>query len=171
MLPAIFEDRDGDLILDPGEPLQLLPGEGLDPSRPGVDPDAVDPRLRPEITDEAVLGFQLSPVRDFQVGLRATWRRTRDFLEERLLVRDEATGEVFAATAGDWVPTRRLTGVLPDGRAYDVPVWDLRPGLLWTGGTLLVNGDRRQESLSLSFLWLKRLVQPLDDRGARHLAR
>ncbi|HEY4573833.1 MAG TPA: hypothetical protein VIJ26_07725, partial [Thermoanaerobaculia bacterium] len=158
LLRGIFADRDGDLSLDPGEPLRLLPGEGIDPLRPGIDPDAVDPHLRPEITDEAALGVQRLLSTNFQIGLRATWRRTRDLLEERLLVRDTATGEVFAATAGDWVPARRLTGILPDGTAYDVPVWDLRPGLLATGGTLLTNGDRRQESLSLSFLWLKRLA-------------
>jgi hypothetical protein len=158
LLRGIFADRDGDLSLDPGEPLHLLPGQGIDPLRPGIDPDAVDPHLRPEITDEAALGCQRELARNFQIGLRATWRRTRDLLEERLLVRDTATGEIFAATAGDWIPARRLTGTLPDGTAYDVPVWDLRPGLLATGGTLLTNGDRRQESLNLSFLWLKRLA-------------
>ena len=157
VLRSVFEDRDGDLSLDLNEPVQLLPGEGLDPSRPGFDPDAVDPHLRPEITDETVLGFQHALSQGFQVGLRATWRRTRDLLEERLLVRDAATNEVFVATVGDWVPVRQLTGVLPDGTAYDVPVWDLRPGLLWTGGTLLVNGDRRQESLALSLTWRKTL--------------
>jgi hypothetical protein len=158
LLRGIFADRDGDLSLDPGEPLRLLPGEGIDPLRPGVDPDAVDPHLRPEITDEAALGVQHLLSTNFQIGLRATWRRTRDLLDERLLVRDTATGEVFTATAGDWAPARRLTGTLPDGTPYDVPVWDLRPGLLWTGGTRLVNGDRRQESLGISLLWLKRLA-------------
>jgi len=157
-LREVFEDRNGDLSREPDEPVRfLLPGEGLDLLRPGVNPNAVDPRLRPEITDQAAFGLQRQVSSNFQIGLRATWRRTRDLLDERLLVRDGAAGKVFAATAGDWVPAGRLTGVLPDGTAYDAPVWDLRPGLLWTGGTLLVNGDRRQESLGLSLTWRKTL--------------
>ncbi len=157
LLRGIFEDRDADLSLDPGEPIRLLPGEGIDPLRPGLDPDAVDSGLRPETTDEIALGAQSLVTPSFQIGLRAIWRRTGDLLEERLLVRNLATQEVFLATAGDWVPVHRLTGALPDGTAYDVPVWDLRPGLLWTGGTRLVNGDRRQEVLGLTFTWQKRL--------------
>ncbi|HKV12710.1 MAG TPA: hypothetical protein VJ725_31485, partial [Thermoanaerobaculia bacterium] len=157
LLRALFEDRDGDLSFDPGEPLQPLPGEGIDPLRPGFDPDRVDSRLRPETIDDAVLAVEGDVLRGLRLGLRATWRRTSDLLEERLLVRDGATGEVFAATAGDWVPTGRLTGTLPDGTPYDVPFWDLRPGLVATGGTLLTNGDRRQEDLGLSLTWKKSL--------------
>ncbi|HEX6904138.1 MAG TPA: hypothetical protein VF789_30790 [Thermoanaerobaculia bacterium] len=153
--PFVFEDLDGDLALDPGETARALPGRGFDPLRPGVDPDAVDARLRPEITDEAVLGAEAELTDNFQVGLRAVWRRTRDLLEERLLVRDLSTGEVFAAAAGDWIPAARLTGNLPDGTPYDVPVWDLRPGLLWTGGSLLTNGDRRRDDLGLELTWKK----------------
>lgn len=154
--PSVFQDLDGDLSQDPGEPVQPLPGRGFDPLRPDADPDAVDARLRPEITDEAVLGAEAELTDTFQVGLRAVWRRTRDLLEERLLVRDLATGEVFAAASGDWIPAARLTGSLPDGTPYDVPVWDLRPGLLWTGGSLLTNGDRRRDDLGIELTWEKR---------------
>ncbi len=168
VLRSLFEDRDGDLNLDPGEPVQPLPGEGIDPLRPGLDPDAVDSHLRPEITDEAVFSVERELTDDFWIGLRATWRRTRHLHEERLLVRDLATGEVFVATSGDWIPTSRLTGALPDGTPYDVPVWDLRPGLLWTGGTLLVNGDsgdRQQEDRGLSLTWKKRLADRWMSQG------
>jgi hypothetical protein len=158
VLRSLFADRDGDLALDPGEPSQVLYGEGLDPLRPGVDPDAVDPHLRPEIADEANLGVEHAFTRNLQVSLRASWRRTRHLLEERLLVRDGATDEIFAATSGDWIPASRVTGTLPDGTPYDVPVFDLRPGLTWTGGTLLVNGDRRRDDLGLSLTWKKRLA-------------
>lgn len=149
---ALFEDSDGDLSFDPGEPLSPLPGEGIDPLRPGFDPDRVDSRLRPETIDDAVLGAEREWER-ITAGLRVTWRRTNGLLEERLLVRDGATGEVFAATAGDWLPAGRVTGTLPGGTPYDVPFWDLRPGLVSTGGTLLTNGDRRQEDLGLSLTW------------------
>ncbi|HEY7215100.1 MAG TPA: TonB-dependent receptor, partial [Thermoanaerobaculia bacterium] len=166
VLRALFTDRDGDLFPDPGEPIQILHGEGLDPLRPDLDPDAVDPRLRPEISDEAGLGFHHVMRSDFLVSLHATWRRTRDLLEERLLVRDAATGAVFTATAGDWVPAGRLTGVLPDGTPYDAPFWDLRPGLTWTGGTLLTNGDRQREDFGLTATWNKRLADGWMTKGS-----
>ncbi|HSG38810.1 MAG TPA: hypothetical protein VLE27_04150, partial [Thermoanaerobaculia bacterium] len=87
--PLLFSDLDGDLFLDPGEPLQVLPGNGFDPLRPGVDADAVDSRLRPEITDQAILSIETELMEGgFQVGFQLIWRRTRDLLEERLLVRD-----------------------------------------------------------------------------------
>ncbi len=165
VLRSLFTDRDGDLFPDPDEPIQLLHGEGLDPLRPGVDPDAIDPRLRPEISDEARLGVEHAFLPDFMVDLRVSWRRTRHLLEERLLVRDAATGAVSLATAGDWVPAGRLAGTLPDGTPYDLPFWDLRPGLLWTGGTLLANGDRQREDFGLSLTWHKRLADGWMTRG------
>ncbi len=141
--------------------------EGIDPFRPG-DPDRVDPRLRPEITDEAVLGGERAFRPYLLVGVQATFRRTQGLLEERRLVRDlsgATSGEVFAATTADWVPAGRLTGSLPDGTLYDVPVFDLRPGLVWTGGTLLTNGDRRRDDLGFSLYWEKRLVDRWMSRG------
>jgi Ca-activated chloride channel family protein len=165
VLRSLFTDRDGDLLPGAGEPAGLRFGEGIDPLRPDADPDTVDAGLRPEITDEALLGLEHALRPEFVVGLQATWRRTGHLLEERLLVRDSATGEVLVATAGDWVPAGRLTGVLPDGTPYDVPFWDLRPGLASTGGTLLVDGDRRQDDLGLSLTWHKRLSHRWMSRG------
>ena len=158
VLRSFFQDLDGDLLPGPGEPVRPWYGQGFEP-------DAVDGSLKPELTDEAVLGVERALRPELVIGLSATWRRTRDLLEERLLVRDVLTGEVFTATAGDWVPAGRLTGALPDGTPYDVPVWDLRPGLAWTGGTLLVNGDRRQDDLGLSLSWQKRLSNRWMSRG------
>lgn len=147
--------------------------EGTDPFNAGdpadpADPDTVDPRLRPEITDEAVLGVEHSIRPEFLIGARATWRRTGGLLDERRLVRsigDTTTGEVFAATANDWIPAGSLTGTLPDGTAYDAPVFDLRPGLVWTGGTLLTNGDRERDDLGLTLYWEKRLSYRWMSRG------
>ena len=69
----------------------------------GVNPNAVDPDLAPEITDELGLGVEHALLPEFVIGFQGTWRRTEDVLEERLLVRDE-DGKVFAATAADWIP-------------------------------------------------------------------
>lgn len=143
---------------------QLQPGGELSPWYTLGTGNSIDPGLAPEITDELVLGGEYTPRYDLVFGLQYTWRRTTDVLEERLLVRD-ASGRVFAATVFDWVPAGRLTGVLPNGSPYEVPVYDLRPGLFWTGGTRLVNGDRERDFRSLSLTWQKRLQGSWSSRG------
>ncbi|HSF40128.1 MAG TPA: hypothetical protein VLT87_10065, partial [Thermoanaerobaculia bacterium] len=126
--------------------------------------NAIDPDLAPEITDEILLGGEYSPLPDLLFGFQATWRRTSDLLEERLLVRD-ASGRAFAATASDWVPAGRVTGSLPDGSLYDIPYFDLRPGLSRTGGTLLENGGRERDFWSLALTWRKRFQGSWSTRG------
>jgi Ca-activated chloride channel family protein len=156
VLRSFFQDLDGDLLPGAGEPVLPWYLEG---------PGAVDRGLRPEITDEAVLGVERALRPEFVVGVSATWRRTSHLLDERLRVRDVLTGELFTATISDWMPAGHLTGSLPDGTPYDAEVWDLRPGLAWTGTTLLVNGDRRQDDLGLSLSWHKRLSNRWMSRG------
>lgn len=124
----------------------------------GVNPNAVDPDLKPEITDELVLGVEQALLPEFVIGLQGTWRRTKDVLEERLLVRDE-TGRTFVATAADWVPADSILS------ASAATVFDLRPGLTWTGGTFLTNGDRRQDYSGFSLYWDKRLANRWMTRG------
>ncbi len=119
---------------------------GFDPLLPpGVPANVVDPRLRPELTDEAIAGAEQALGVDGVVGLHLVYRRITGVLEDRLLVRD-ASNAVRVATAADWIPEAPETGTLPDGTPYSVPYYDLRPGLSPTGGTRLVNGDRRQRA-------------------------
>ena len=133
---------------------------GFDPQLPpGVPANALDPRLRPELTDEAIVGAEQALGTDGVVGLQLAWRRTTGLLEDRLLVRDAASGEVREATARDWVAEPPETGTLPDGAPFSVPYYDLRPGLAPTGGTLLVNGDRRQRLLGATLEWRQRLAR------------
>jgi len=166
-----YASRLGDraaLSMDPGAPAaaySFLPDGGAPVSwyTEGFG-NRIDPHLRPEITDEAVLGLDRSLRPEFIVSLQATWRRTRHLLEERLLIRD-AAGEIRLATAGDWQPAGTLTGLLPDGAPYAVPYFDLLPGLAPSGGRLLTNGDRRQDALGLTLTWEKRLSDGWMSRG------
>jgi Ca-activated chloride channel family protein len=137
---------------------------GFDPAHPGAVANAVAPGLHPELTDEALLSFEYGPVPDAVLSLTGTWRRIGGVLEERLLVRDAATGRVGPAGAGDWVPAGAVAGV-PGGGDQAVPYYDLRPGLAPTGGTLLTNGDRRQRYLGLTLGWVKRLAGGWMSRG------
>ncbi|HEV7517710.1 MAG TPA: hypothetical protein VGR07_15525, partial [Thermoanaerobaculia bacterium] len=163
-IPAVawsfFADRNGDLALDGSEAATLRPWflQGFEP--------AVAQGLRAETTDELTAGVEHALLPEFVIGFRATWRRIGHLFESRLLVRDAATGEVFAATTPDWVPAGVLSGTLPGGRPYAVPYYDLRPGLTPTGGTLLVNGDRRQEYRGLTLDWNKRLSNRWMSRGS-----
>jgi hypothetical protein len=139
---------------------------GFDPRLPpGMPANALDRRLRPELTDEAILGAEHSLPGDGVVGLRLVYRRVGGVLEDRLLVRDAASGAVWAATASDWVFSETVSGNLPNGAAYSVPYYDLRPGLAPTGGTLLTNGDRRQRLLGATLEWRRRLARRWTTRG------
>ena len=165
---SFFADANGDLALDGAEAgsLRFWVPMGFDPALPaGASPYAVDPRLRPETTDELLLGVEHAFRRDFAVGLHGTYRRVDGILERRLLVRDAASGAVFTPTRDDWVPAGAVSGTLPGSASYDVPYYDLRPGLAPTGGDLLVNGDRRQDVLGASLDWEKRLADRWMTRG------
>jgi hypothetical protein len=133
---------------------------GFDPALPpGVSANAIDPRLHPEMTNEAILGGEYSLPGNGAVGLQLVYRRVTGILEDRLLVRDDATQAVRVATAADWLEMGAATGTLPNGAPYNVPYYDLRPGLTPTGGTLLVNGDRQQQLLGATLEWHQRLAR------------
>jgi len=73
-------------------------------------------------------------------------------MEDRRLMRD-GVGSIRFAQAGEYQLDQILSGVLPDGTPYRVPVYGLRTGLEDTGSSLVMNGDRSQvwESVTLRF--------------------
>jgi hypothetical protein len=138
---------------------------GFDPRLPpGVPANVLDRRLRPELTDELILGAEQPLGTDGSVGLRLLYRRVTRILEDRLLVRD-ASDAVMVANAGDWVQAGVAAGTLPNGAPFASPYYDLRPGLTPTGGTLLVNGDRQQRLLGVALEWRQRLAGRWTTRG------
>jgi hypothetical protein len=139
---------------------------GFDPRLPpGTSANVLDPRLRPELTDELILGAEQPLGADGSLGLRLLYRRVTGILDDRLLVRDGASDAVRVANAGDWMQAGVVTGTLPNGAPYASPYYDLRPGLTPTGGTLLVNGDRQQRLLGLTLDWRQRLARRWTARG------
>jgi hypothetical protein len=127
-------------------------------------PWVIDPRLTPEKTDELLLGVEHSLVPEMVVSLFYTRRERGGVHELRDLV-IEATGEVRAARAGDYVFDHFLRGVLPDGAFFEVPVYSFRPGLVDAGAALLVAGDRRIDHDGVTLSLEKRLSDRWMARG------
>lgn len=160
---------DGDGIFERNEIGPVVALGAADPQRPDFFPNAIDPDFSPPVTDEIVLGAQRSLGPNAEIELAATWRNTRRVMEtERLVFEDAAgprTGPGRAHTRNDYVHAFTLNGILPDGTPYEVPVYRLRPGLTWLGGTLLTNGDREQEYLGLTLSLHRRLADRWMLRG------
>jgi hypothetical protein len=164
-----YNDLNGNGNAEPGEVL-LGPGPfnfngSYNPNNPSafVQTYGVDPNLDPPITHEVLLSVEHALRPEFVVGLNLTYRRITDVLEgERLVFDGDAFSEANLTQLGrvhrrsDYVP-RTLTGTLPNGRAYNVTYYELRPGVTSRGGALLVNGDREQEYKGVALTFNKRL--------------
>ena len=86
------------------------------------------------------------------LGLELVRRRVSDVLEERRLVSD-SSGTLRFARAVDYQLEQLLTGTLPDGSAYEIPIYGLQPNLEDSGQGVWLNGDRGQtyEAVTLRF--------------------
>jgi hypothetical protein len=151
----------------PGIGLSRFDGANLHPIGLPLDAqggDRLDSRLRPETTDELSLGIEQMLFEDTSFGLGATWRNRTGIAERRLLLRD-GNGIVRAATLEDWQPAASVFGILPNGEVLSAPVWDLRPGLVATGGTELATGDRSIVSRELTLSIRRRPTSRLSGSG------
>jgi len=135
----------------------------FNPSVP-LQSNAVDPNLKPQITDEILLSAEHALLPEFVVGLNLTFRRISDVIIAEDLVFN--TDNPFAgdalnsvgrrATPADYV-TNHVTGVLPNGQHYDVTYYELAPGISSRGGGFLHNTDLRQNYRGATFNFNKRL--------------
>lgn len=109
-------------------------GRGIDPRSPGVTSHVIDSRLRPELSDTATITLAWRSIYGSTITLGGEYRRDRDVVELRPLIRD-AQGMVRPALASEYE--------LQDSQAPQV--WFVPPqtGTL-TGGALLTNGDRER---------------------------
>ena len=170
-----FTDLDNDLRFDAGEPTELIGTAGFDPRNPLALTNANrnDPNLDPQTTDELILGVEHSLLPELVVGVQGTYRLITDVLETRRLL-DSAGCSEAGRVAGFCVATRddyelrgNVTGTLPDGSAFNVPVYQLRSAVnsRRTGGQLLVNSDAEREYLGLNVNFTKRLSNRWMARG------
>ena len=151
-------DLNGNGILDPGEPRELLGTDGFDAAAPAalVAPTRIDPDLEAVITNELILSLEHAFMPELVGNFTVTWRQADDYYSNIPLYRDENGNEVLV-TRDDYVLDGTVSGTLPDGTAVSVPVFEVRPGLEDTGGVLWTNTDRSTEYLGLTAGVTKRL--------------
>lgn len=152
---------DGDGRFNVGEIGPVVATANVDPTRPDFFPNQVDPRFRSPRTDEMIVGVDRELGHGLVASMDVTWRRSHHPQQTERLVFDDAagprTGTGRVHTPADYVLATTLTGQLPDGSSYNVPVYRLRPGLTYLGGSLLTNGQRTQRYLGWTGSLRKRL--------------
>lgn len=144
----------GDLEFDPSEigPVIALNTETTNRTDPGFDTPVVD---------EILLGAERMFGPHLAAGITLRWRQTSDTIHQDRVIFDESHPPGTAgraATRADYERALDLNGVLPDGQGYSVPVYRLRDGRTWLGGTLLGNGVREQDYVGFSLHVDKRLA-------------
>ena len=183
-----FTDLNNDIIWQPNEPIELFGANGFNPNDPTAleNPNINDPNLDAPMTDELILGIEHSLLPELVVGLQGTYRLVSDLHTGaltstglnpayRLLDPAACNAGVGArgpagtciATRNDYVFRNDLTGTLPDGSSYSVPVYELTPAAnaALTGGSLRTNTGVDREYLGLNFNFTKRLSNRWMARG------
>ncbi len=183
-LTLLWSDDDGDGRFGGADTVTLPDGSVVATGRPGPDsvvaigtsgfdlsnptalvsPNVTAADLDPDQTDELILGVEHALLPEFVVGASLTWRQVSDIKETRAFVRG-ADGISRTAVRGDYVPDQLLTGSFPDGTPYSVQTYTLDPSLNFTGGTLLLNGDREREYQGVNLNFTKRLSNQWMMRG------
>lgn len=165
-----FEDANGNLVLDPSErgSLSFAYPYNFDPDNPGalVTPNVNDPDLKPALTSELTFGLEHSFNSNLAAGVNLIARNITDVPETRYLVVDE-TGQTRVVRRSDWVQTGTIQEPLPNGRLSDpIPIFDLRDGIEYTGGSYYTNGDREVNYLGATLSLTKRLANRWSARGS-----
>lgn len=156
-----FDDLNHNHQLDPNEipSLNLISTTNINPNNPAslVTPDINDPNLKPARTNELTFGVDQGIGSNSLLTFTLTYRRIDQIPEDRAIITDQ-DGVTRLATVNDYQQVGTVQGPLPNGQlSAAVPVYDLKPGLTWTGGTFYTNGDRTQRYIGGTLAFTKRL--------------
>jgi len=172
-----FQDVNHNDRLDPGElpTMSYAYVYNLNVANPAstVSANVNSHNLKPTLTDEITLGLDQGLSANTVLSALVVLRDIHDIPEDRLLVTDE-TGQTRATNRNDWVGTvitcpsadNPDCTLLPNGKGYSVTVYDLRDGLTPTGGTLRINGDRKQIYKGITLGLNRRLANRWTARGS-----
>ncbi len=138
---------------------------GFDPTDPNLVVDRTDTGLQAPVTREILAAIEHAFLPEFVVSFTVTSREVSDLLNGYLLLDDGST--VRIPNGSDYSQLGTLTGTLPrTNRSYSVPYYGLTtPGLSWTGGDYVTNGDRGRDYLGYSLSFTKRLANKWMARG------
>lgn len=157
---AIYDgiDENGDGILQANEQNEFTSPVGFDPANPTAasSPNQIDPDINAVVTEELILGVEHAFLPEFVGGFTLTWRNADDYYDSIPLYRD-AAGNLIRVQASDYVQSDTVSGNLPDGTAFNVPVFTVRDDLTDTGGVFWTNTDRSTEYLGYTISATKRL--------------
>ena len=138
---------------------------GFDPNDPLAVVDRTDAGLKPPNTREILAAVEHAFLPEFVVAFTVTSRNVSDLLDGFLLLDDGST--VRIPNRSDYSHLGNLTGTLPrTNTSYSSPYYGLTtPGLSWTGGDYVTNGDRERDYLGYSISFTKRLANRWMARG------
>jgi hypothetical protein len=156
---------------------------GFDPLHPtDTDLRRIDPDIKPQSTDEYILGFEHELMRDFVVGVNYTHRNLDNFIWTQF-EKTRGAGDYF--TRADYVPAtiyyggafatnicdqntnRNLPQVncTPEVSPYNIPVYQLRHGLNNIYGVIRNRPDYTQTYDGLELSLVKRMASRWMLRG------
>lgn len=133
-----WDDANGDRLVQVGEVdlNNFQFARNYNPNNPGgIEPVSdIDPNLEAPKTDEIIVGIDHELFPAFAVGVNYTYRLFSDFIFNYSSANslghifDPTTGRVL--TSADYYQVNTITGVLPDGTPYSMPVYSIRPEVL-----------------------------------------
>lgn len=130
MLYYYWDDTNGDKTIQRSEidfDSGLYSFSNIDPDHPaaGYSPGRLDYDMDPPRTDEWAVGAEREIAPNFSLGLAYTYRYRDNFVWDQY-EKTRGAGDFY--TSADYVPFRTVTGTLPDGTPYSVPVSRLKAG-------------------------------------------
>lgn len=127
--------------------------------------NSVDKNLKPELTQEVLLGVEHALLPEFVVSAQLIYRNESDIRVSYTKVVEG--GVTRPHQKGDYTLTDNLTGTLPNGRTFSVPVYRLRSGVTRDPlrGFHIDNSDIEIETRGVSLGFTKRLSNRWMARG------
>ena len=128
-----WNDANGDKVIQRDELNlnTLVSHYGVDPANPGsaISPNIIDPNLKAGKTTEVIGGIERELLQGFVVGVNYTYRKYSGGLWPHRTGLTEADYEVGGT----------LTGTLFNGQPFDIPYYQLKPGVDVPAGVTMSN--------------------------------
>jgi hypothetical protein len=112
----------------------------IDPDNPsaGYSPGRIDYGMKAPSTDELIAGLQYELTPGFAVSANYTYRKSENFTWSRF-EKTRGAGDYY--TTADYTLVTRAEGILPNGEAYSVPIYSLKPGIATPVNYVFTNRD------------------------------